>query len=65
MKKSLRIKEDKMAALEEHLQDSSKLNQQLRQELSAVSHTCAMSIETAALFRVKLVSYLHTGEAEL
>lgn len=37
LKKSLRIKEDKMAALEAHLQESSKLNQQLRQELSTVS----------------------------
>ncbi|TWW58612.1 Girdin Akt phosphorylation enhancer [Takifugu flavidus] len=36
LKKSLRIKEDKMAALEAHLQESSKLNQQLRQELSTV-----------------------------
>lgn len=65
LKKSLQIKEDKMAALEAHLQESLKLNQQLRQELSAVSHKCAMRIETATFFRVKLVSYLHTGEAEL
>lgn len=37
LKKSLRIKEDKMAALEAHLQESSRLNQHLRQELSTVS----------------------------
>lgn len=44
LKKSLRIKEDKMAALEAHLQESSKLNQQLRQELSTVSHTFTIRI---------------------
>ncbi|XP_039655616.1 girdin-like isoform X1 [Perca fluviatilis] len=36
LKKSLRIKEDKMAALEARLQESSTLNQQLRQELKTV-----------------------------
>lgn len=41
LKKSLRMKEDKMAALEAHLRESSELNQQLRQELSAVSHRLA------------------------
>ena len=41
LKKSLQIKADKMAALEARLQESSILNQQLRQELKAVSHqTC-------------------------
>lgn len=65
LKKSLRIKEDKMAALEVHLQESSKLNQQLHQELSTVSDTFALRTETATVFRVKLVSYLRTGEAEL
>lgn len=39
LKKSLQIKEDKMAALESHLQESSRLNQQLRQELKTVSPT--------------------------
>lgn len=38
LKKSLQIKEDKMAALEARLQESSNLNQQLRQELKTVSH---------------------------
>lgn len=38
LKKSLQIKEDKMAALEARLQESSALNQQLRQELKTVSH---------------------------
>lgn len=42
LKKSLRMKEDKMAALEAHLRESSELNQQLRQELSAVSHRLAV-----------------------
>lgn len=42
LKKSLRIKEDKMAALEAHLQESSKLNQQLHQELSTVSQKFSM-----------------------
>ncbi|KAM7418664.1 hypothetical protein PAMA_016001 [Pampus argenteus] len=36
LKKSLQIKEDKMAALEARLQESSNLNQQLRQELKNV-----------------------------
>ncbi|XP_040892146.1 girdin-like [Toxotes jaculatrix] len=36
LKKSLQIKEDKMAALEARLQESSTLNQQLRQELKTV-----------------------------
>ncbi|XP_067440024.1 girdin isoform X3 [Thunnus thynnus] len=36
LKKSLQIKEDKMAALEARLQESSTLNQQLRQELKNV-----------------------------
>lgn len=43
LKKSLRIKDDKMAALETRLQESSTLNQQLRQELKTVSrkfHLC-------------------------
>lgn len=38
LKISLQIKEDKMAALEARLQESSGLNQQLRQELKSVSH---------------------------
>lgn len=37
LKRSLQIKEDKMAALEMRLQESSFLNQQLRQELKTVS----------------------------
>lgn len=36
LKRSLQIKEDKMAALEARLQESSNLNQQLRQELKTV-----------------------------
>ncbi|KAM3864564.1 girdin-like [Diretmus argenteus] len=36
LKRSLQIKEDKMAALEARLQESSTLNQQLRQELKTV-----------------------------
>ncbi|XP_045902546.1 girdin-like isoform X4 [Micropterus dolomieu] len=36
LKKSLKIKEDKIAALEARLQESSTLNQQLRQELKTV-----------------------------
>lgn len=38
LKKSLQIKDDKMATLEARLQESSKLNQQLRQELRTVRH---------------------------
>lgn len=37
LKKSLRIKDDKMAALEARLQESSFLNQQILQELKTVS----------------------------
>ena len=38
LEKSLQIKNDKIATLEAHLQESSFLNQQLRQELKAVSY---------------------------
>lgn len=43
LKSTLEIKEEKIAALEARLQESSNLNQQLRQELKTVSsvHTCA------------------------
>lgn len=43
LKKSLQIKEDKMAALEARLQESSNLNQQLRRELKTVSHVIKLS----------------------
>lgn len=65
LKKSLRIKEDKMAALEAHLQESSKLNQQLCQELSTVSQKFTMAMWTWMFIKVKLKSDLHTGETEL
>lgn len=52
LKKSLRIKEDKMAALDARLQESSNLNQQLRQELKTVSR--AIKLAFAGL----LVSHL-------
>lgn len=39
LKSSLEIKEEKIAALEARLQESSNLNQQLRQELKTVSDT--------------------------
>ncbi|KAM4751118.1 girdin-like isoform 1-T1 [Anableps anableps] len=39
LKKSLQIKDDKMAALEARLQESSLLNQQLRQELKTVKQS--------------------------
>ncbi|XP_034095195.1 girdin isoform X4 [Gymnodraco acuticeps] len=39
LKRSLQIKEDKMAALEARLQESSNLNQQLRQELKTVKQS--------------------------
>lgn len=43
LKSTLEIKEEKIAALEARLQESSNLNQQLRQELKTVSstHACA------------------------
>ncbi|XP_069386755.1 girdin-like isoform X5 [Paralichthys olivaceus] len=40
LKQSLQIKEDKMATLEARLQESSTLNQQLRQELRTVRLSC-------------------------
>ncbi|XP_028312035.1 girdin-like [Gouania willdenowi] len=40
LKKSLQIKDDKMASLEARLQESSSLNQQLRQELRTVKLSC-------------------------
>lgn len=39
LKSSLEIKEEKIAALEARLQESSNLNQQLRQELKTVSNS--------------------------
>lgn len=44
LKRSLQIKEDKMAALEARLQESSSLNQQLRQELRTVSHAAKVPL---------------------
>lgn len=44
LKKSLQIKEDKMAALEARLQESSTLNQKLRQELKTVSHVMKFTL---------------------
>lgn len=41
LKSTLEIKEEKIAALEARLQESSNLNQQLRQELKTVSSTHA------------------------
>lgn len=38
LKKSLEIKEEKIAALEARLEESTNYNQQLRQELKTVSH---------------------------
>lgn len=52
LKKSLQIKEEKMAALEARLQESSNLNQQLRRELKTVSR--AVKLAFAGL----LVSHL-------
>uniref|UniRef100_A0AAQ5ZLL6 HOOK N-terminal domain-containing protein n=1 Tax=Amphiprion ocellaris TaxID=80972 RepID=A0AAQ5ZLL6_AMPOC len=40
LKRSLQIKDDKIAALEARLQESSSLNQQLRQELKTVKLSC-------------------------
>lgn len=66
LKKSLRIKEDKMAALEAHLQESSRLNQHLRQELSTVSPRIHRSaIQAAAFLVVTPASGLRAGEDEL
>lgn len=39
LNKSLQLKEDKLAALEARLRESSSLNQQLRQELRSVSRS--------------------------
>lgn len=44
LKSSLEIKEEKIAALEARLQESSNLNQQLRQELKTVSSTHILSV---------------------
>ena len=43
LKRSLQIKEDKMASLEARLQESSNLNQQLRRELKTVSRVMTLS----------------------
>lgn len=43
LKKSLQIKEEKMAALEARLQESSNLNQQLRRELKTVSRAVKLA----------------------
>lgn len=43
LKKSLQIKDDKLASLEARLQESSSLNQQLRQELKSVRSKVKLS----------------------
>jgi len=43
LKKSLQIKDDKLAALDARLQESSSLNQQLRQELKTVSQVIKLT----------------------
>lgn len=43
LKKSLQIKDDKLASLEARLQESSSLNQQLRQELKSVRNKVKLS----------------------
>lgn len=70
LKKSLQIKEDKMAALEARLQESSTLNQQLRQELKTVSHQDCWgkkSFKNTSYFvsHSSVDPLPHTGEAEL
>lgn len=66
LKKSLQIKEDKMAALESHLQESSRLNQQLRQELKTVNSTSVNLFGLRLTYKNKMYyTSSHTGEAEL
>lgn len=43
LKKSLQIKDDKLASLEARLRESSSLNQQLRQELKSVRNQVKLS----------------------
>lgn len=76
LKKSLQIKEDKMAALEARLQESSNLNQQLRQELKTVSQVVKFTHAgllvshlrkmLCTLFQIEVFDLFDlTGEAEL
>lgn len=66
LKKSLQIKEDKIAALEARLEESSTLNQQLRREFKTVSCVIKL-IFTGLLVTVdpEVTPFHHTGEAEL
>lgn len=73
LKKSLQIKDDKMATLEARLQESSNLNQQLRQELRTVRHVIKIAFARllGSHLRMHCTSAQNpqvfdpTGEAEL
>lgn len=52
LKKSLQIKEDKIAALEARVEEESTLNQQLRQELKTVSCVIKLSL-TGLLLQIE------------
>lgn len=60
LKSSLEIKEEKIAALEARLQESSNLNQQLRQELKTVSDSILKVFHADANREGLLFFFKHT-----
>lgn len=60
LKSSLEIKEEKIAALEARLQESSNLNQQLRQELKTVSDSILKVFHADASREGPLFFFKHT-----
>lgn len=60
LKSSLEIKEEKIAALEARLQESSNLNQQLRQELKTVSDSILKVFHADASREGLLFFFLNT-----
>lgn len=65
LKKSLQIKDDKLASLEARLQESSSLNQQLRQELKSVRNKVKLPRPVSFSGSTWTTVFHHTGEAEL
>lgn len=54
LKKSLEIKEEKIAALEARLEESTNLNQQLRQELKTVRRMSSLCEVKRIIFQLLL-----------
>lgn len=65
LKSTLEIKEEKIAALEARLQESSNLNQQLRQELKTVRSMYACATNLRKVHSLRLLATLKTQSFEV